>query len=85
MYHNQINIIDKKKNYKKTYFTPNVEWIKSYYFSTYNNTKRAYFQTLPPQARNTLGKQYEKYMNQKKMTIPFFYWFFKLRKQESNS
>ena len=23
----------------------------------------------------------EKYMNQKKMTIPFFYWFFLLRKQ----
>ena len=80
MYLNQVNIIHKKNN-KKTTFTPNVEWIKSYYFSTYNNTKRAYFQTLPPQARNTLGKQYEKYMNQKKMAIPFFYWFFKLRKQ----
>ena len=46
-----------------------------------NNTKRAYFQTLHPQVRNALRKQYEKYMNQKKMTIPFFYWFFLLRKQ----
>ena len=51
MYLNQVNIIH-KKNYKKTHFTPNVEWIKSYYFSPYNSAKRAYFQTLPPQARN---------------------------------
>ena len=77
MYPNQVNIIH-TKNYKKT---PNVEWIKSNYFAPYNNTKRAYFQTLPPQARNALRKQYEKYMNQKKMTILFFYWFFLLRKQ----
>ena len=84
IYHNQVNI-SHKKNYKKTSFTPNVVWIKSYYFSPYNNTKRTYFQTFLPQARNVLRKQYEKYMNQKKMTIPFFYWFFKLRKQESNS
>ena len=60
-----------RKIIKKTPFTPNVEWIKSYYFSPHNNTKMAYFQTLPPQARK----------NQKKMTIHFFYWFFKLRKQ----
>ena len=80
IYHNQVNI-SHKKNYKKTSFTPNVEWIKSYYFSPYNSTKRAYFQTLRPQARNALRKQYEKYMKQKKMIIPFFYWFFKLRKQ----
>ena len=77
---NQVNIIH-KKNYKKTHFTPNVEWIKSYYFSLHNDTKRAYFQTLPLQVRNALRKEYEKYMNQKKMTIPFFYWFFKLKKQ----
>ena len=51
MYPNQVNIIH-KKYYKKTHFTPNVEWIKSYYFSPHNNTKRAYFQALPPQARN---------------------------------
>ena len=50
-------------------------------FSPYNSPKRAYFQTFPSQARNALRKQYEKYMNQKKMTIPFFYWFFLLRKQ----
>ena len=55
-----------KKNYKKTSFTPNVEWIKSYYFFPYNDTKRAYFQTLPPQAGSALRKQYEKYMNKKK-------------------
>ena len=55
MYPNQINIIH-TKNYKKTHFTPNVEWIKSNYFAPYNNTKRAYFQTLPPQARNALRK-----------------------------
>ena len=80
IYPNQVNIIH-KKNYKKTLFTPNVEWIKSYYFSPYNSSKRDQFQILHSQARNVLGKQYEKYMNQKKMTIPFFYWFFKLRKQ----
>ena len=79
MYPNQVNIIY-KKNYKKIHFTPNVEWIKSYYFAPYNNTKRAYFQSFPPQTRNALRKQYEKYMNQKKITIPFFYWFFKLKK-----
>ena len=31
IYHSQVNIIH-KKNYKKTPFTPNVEWIKLYYF-----------------------------------------------------
>ena len=50
MYPNQVNIIY-KKNYKKTFFTPNVEWIKLYYFSPYNSPKRAYFQTLPHQAK----------------------------------
>ena len=80
MYPNQVNIIH-KKNYKKTRFTPNIEWIKSYYFASYNNTKRVYFQLFPPQTRNALRKQYKKYMNQKKITIPFFYWFFKFKKQ----
>ena len=80
LYSNQVNIIH-KKNYEKTHFTPNIEWIKSYYFVPYNNTKIAYFQTLHPQAINALRKQYEKYMNQKKMTIHFFYWFFLLIKQ----
>ena len=80
MYPNQVNIIH-KKNYKKTTFTLNVEWIKSYYFAPQNNTKRAYFQILPPQAGSALRKQYEKYMNQKKMIILVFYWFFLLRKQ----
>ena len=55
MYLNQVNIIH-KKNYKKTYFTHNVEWIKLDYFSPYNSPKRAYFQTLPSQARNALRK-----------------------------
>ena len=55
MYPNQVNIIY-KKNYKKIHFTLNVEWIKSYYFSLHNDTKRAYFQTLPLQVRNALRK-----------------------------
>ena len=84
MYPNQVNIIH-KKNYKKTPFTPNIKWIKSYYFSPYNDTKRAYFQTLPPQARNALRKQYKKYMNQKKMTIPFSISFSNLENKENNS
>ena len=50
------------------------------YFSPYNNARRNYFKTLPPQVRNALRKQYEKYMQQIKMTIPFFHWFFKFRK-----
>ena len=78
MFPNQVNIIH-KKNYKKTPFTPNIEWIKTDYFSPKNDSKRVYFQTFPPQTRNALRKQYEKYMNQKKITIPFFYWFFKLK------
>ena len=40
MYPNQVNIIH-KKNYKKTHFTPNVEWIKLDYFPSYNSLKRA--------------------------------------------
>ena len=76
MYLNQVNIIH-KKNYKKTYFTHNVEWIKLDYFFPYNSPKRAYFQTLSSQARNALRKQYENYINQKKMVIPFFPLIFK--------
>ena len=33
-YPNQVNIIYKKKKYKKTHFTPNVKWIKLDYFSS---------------------------------------------------
>ena len=80
MYSSQVNIIH-KKNYKKTPFKPNVEWIKLDYFFPYNKPRRAYFQTLSPHIRNALRKQYENYMNQKKMTIHFFHWFFKLRKK----
>ena len=82
MFPNQVNIIH-KKNYKNIHFTLNVEWIKSYYFSLHNDTKRAYFQTLPPQARNALRKQYEKYMNQNKITIPFFIGFSNLKNKEN--
>ena len=82
MYHNQVNIIH-KKNYKKTHFTPNVEWIKSYYFAPYNNTKRVYFQTFPLQTRNALRKQYEKYMNQKKLLFLFSIGFSKLKNKEN--
>ena len=39
------------------------KWIKLEYFSPYNKPKRAYFQTLPPQVRNTLRKQYKKYIS----------------------
>ena len=84
MYLNQVNIIHKKNN-KKTTFTPNVEWIKSYYFSPYNNTKRTYFQTFLPQARNVLRKQYEKYMNKKKMTSFFSVGFSNIENKENNS
>ena len=77
MCHSQVNIIH-KKNYKRTPFKPNIEWIKLDYFSPYNKPRRAYFQTLLPQARNSLRKQYESYMNQNKITILFFHWFFKL-------
>ena len=56
-----INII-RKRFIKRNPFIPDVEWIKSYYFSPYNNAKRNYFQQFPPQVRNALRKQYEKYM-----------------------
>ena len=45
------------------------------YFSPYNNARRNYFKTLPPQVRNALRKQYEKYMQQVKITIHFFHSF----------
>ena len=54
--------------------------IKANYFSPENTAKRNYFQQLPPQVRNALRKQYEKYMQQVRITIPFFIWFFKYRK-----
>ena len=74
-----INII-KRRYIKRSPFIPNVEWIKLDYFSPYNTAKRNYFKQLPPQVRNALWKQYEKYMQHIKMTIPFFHWFFKFRK-----
>ena len=82
MYPNQVNIIH-KKNYKKTSFTPNIELIKSDYFAPYNNTKRVYFQTFPLQTRNALRKQYEKYMNQKKLLFLFSIGFSKLKNKEN--
>ena len=74
-----INII-RKRYIKRNPFVPDVEWIKSDHFSPQNNAKRNYFQQLPPQVRNALRKQYEKYMQQVRITIPFFLWFFKFRK-----
>ena len=74
-----INII-RKRNIKRNHFVPEVELIKANYFSPENTKKRNYFQQLPPQVRNALRKQYEKYMQQVRMTIPFFLWFFKFRK-----
>ena len=79
------SILFNKKNYKKTHFTLNVEWIKLYYFSPYNKPRRAYFQTFPPQVRNALRKQYEKYMNQKKNDYSIFsIGFSNLERNESN-
>ena len=74
-----INII-RKINIKRNHFVPEVEFIKTNYFSSENTAKRNYFQQLPPQVRNALRKQYEKYMQQVRITIPFFLWFFKYRK-----
>ena len=74
-----INII-RRRDIKRNLFIPYVELIKSNYFSPQNTAKRNYFQQLPPQVRNTLRKQYEKYMQQVRITIPFFLWFFKFRK-----
>ena len=54
--------------------------IKSNYFSPENTTRINYFQQLPPQIRNVLRKKYKKYMQQVRITIPFFLWFFKFRK-----
>ena len=56
-----INII-RRRGIKRNHFIPDVELIKTNYFSPQNTTKRNYFQQLPPQVRNTLRKQYEKYM-----------------------
>ena len=53
--HLNKNII-KRKYIKRNHFIPNVKWIKSYYFSPYNNAKRNYFRQLPPQVRNALRK-----------------------------
>ena len=74
-----INII-RIKYIKINPFIPDVEWIKSYYFSHCNNAKINYFQQLPSQVRNALRNQYEKYMQQVRITIPFLLWFFKFRK-----
>ena len=74
-----INII-RKRNIKRNPFVPEIELIKANYFSPENTAKRNYFQQLPPQVRNALRKQYEKYMQQVRITIPFFLWFFKYRK-----
>ena len=74
-----INII-RKRNIKRNPFVHEVELIKSNYFYPENTAKRNYFQQLPSQVRNDLRKQYEKYMQQVRMTIPFFLWFFKFRK-----
>ena len=74
-----INII-RKRNIKRNPFALEVELIKANYFSPENTTKRNYFQQLPPQVRNALRKQYEKYMQEVRITIPFFLWFFKYSK-----
>ena len=66
-----INII-RKRNIKRNHFVPEVELIKANYFSPENTAKINYFQQLPLQVRNVLRKQYEKYMQQVWMTIPFF-------------
>ena len=50
-----INII-RKRYIKRNPFVPNVEWIKSDYFSPQNNAKRNYFKQLPSQVRNALRK-----------------------------
>ena len=56
-----INII-RRRYIKRNHFVLDVECIKLDYFSPYNNAKRNYFQQFPPQVRNALRKQYEKYM-----------------------
>ena len=58
-----INVIT-RRYIKRNHLVPDVEWIKLDYFSFYNTVKRNYFKTLPPQVRNALQKQYEKYMQQ---------------------
>ena len=74
-----INII-RRRYIKRNPFVPDVEWIKSDYFSPQNYAKRNYFQQFPPQVRNTLRKQYEKYIQQVRITILFFICFFKFMK-----
>ena len=56
-----INII-RRRYIKRNHFVLDVECIKLDYFSPYNNSKRNYFKQLPPQVRNSLRKEYEKYM-----------------------
>ena len=75
--HLNTNII-RRRYIKRNLFV--LEWIKLNYFSPYNNAKRNYFKQLSPQVRNALKKQYEKYMQQVRITIHFFHWFFKFRK-----
>ena len=57
-----------------------MEWIKLDYFSSYNTSRRNCSKQLPPQVRNALRKQYEKYMQQIRMIILFLHSFFKFRK-----
>ena len=72
-----INII-RKRYIKRNPFVPEVELIKANYFSPENTAKRNYFQQLPPQVRNALRKQYKKYMQQVRITIPFFPFVFQI-------
>ena len=72
-----INII-RKRNIKRNPFVLEVELIRSNYFSPKNTVKRNYFQQLPPQVKNALRKQYEKYMQQVRITIPFFPFVFQI-------
>ena len=69
-----INII-RKRNIKRNPFVLEVELIKSNHFSPENTAKINYFQQPPPQVRNALRKQYEKYMQQVMITIPFSFGF----------
>ena len=69
--HLNIKII-RKRNIKRNLFVPEVELIRSNYFSLENTAKKNYFQQLSLQVRNALRKQYEKYMQQVRITIPFF-------------
>ena len=74
-----INII-RKKYIKRNPFVFEVELIRSNYFSPENTAKRNYFQQLPLRVKNASRQQYEKYMQQVRITIHFFLWFFKFKK-----